>query len=216
MLLSLRVACEIAAIMTLAAASFHDLRSRQVPDATWVPGIALGVIVKLLDYEGTILFIFRYWYFLILFISLLIIEWKLHLSGEADLLAYLTLGVLLSGNRMFPDILIVYFLSKIFIVLIIPVQFFLNILRIVKNPDLIRYFDEPVWRKLLAMMLLSPYDERLSICASPAEVIIDGRRKFLLRAALKLSCDQPVEGGWIAPTYPAIPMIFAALLVLAI
>ncbi|MCS7102767.1 MAG: prepilin peptidase [Candidatus Korarchaeum sp.] len=206
-------ACELAAISLLAVASFYDLKDRAVPDRVWLVGSALGISMKLFDHEGTLQFILKAWPFLMLLAIMLALEWFLSLSGQADVLAYATLSLLLTGIRMFPDALLTYLLSKIFIVLLIPVQFFINMSKVLRNPNLMKDFDEPFWRKLLAMMILSPYDKRLATCASPAEVLIDGRRKFVLKAALRISCDEPVEGGWIAPTYPAIPMILAAALV---
>ena len=202
--------CELTAMVLLAVASIYDLRERAVPDRLWVIGSALGVAVKLLNYENTLQFISKVWPFLLILLIVLAIEWVFSLSGQADVLAYLTLAALLSGNCMFPDAFSVYVLSKVLIVTIIPLQFFINAVRIAKNPKLIDGFDEPSWRKLVAMMLLSPYDRRLAICASSAEVSVNGKRRFLLKAALRVSCDPVREGMWIAPAYPAMPMILAA------
>ena len=212
MIQQLSIICKAAAILTLAIASFHDLKDRSIPDSVWIPGMALGFSVKILDYSGTIEFLSKTWYFLFILFSLLTIEWKFRLSGEADILAYLTLATLLTGNRMFPDALMIYFLSKIFIILMIPVQFLVNVVRVIRDPGLLRDFDEPIWRKFLALMLLSPYDRRLATCASVAEVSVSGKRKFSFKAALRTSCDEAVEGKWIAPTYPAMPMILTASL----
>lgn len=204
---------ELAALSTLAVASLHDVRSRMVPDWVWLPGSILGIAIKLLDPGGTLQFILRYWPFLLLLSLMLIMEWFLSLSGQADVLAYLTLSLLLTGNCTFPDALLVYLLSKVLIALMIPCQFLVNSFRIIGNRGLMDGFDEPLWRKILAMMLLSPYDRRIARCASTAEVSVDGRRRFVLRAALRISCDDPPEEGkWIAPAYPAMPFIFAATL----
>lgn len=203
--------CELAAIVLLAMASVYDLRERTIPDRLWVIGSALGITMKLLNHDQTIQFISKAWPFLLILLIMLATEWLLSLSGQADVLAYLTLTTLLSGNCMFPDAFLTYLLSKILIALIIPFQFLINIVKISRDHKLIEGFDEPLWRKVLALMVLSPYDERLAKFASPAEANVDGKRKFVLRAALSISQNDSLrEGSWIAPAYPAMPFILAA------
>jgi hypothetical protein len=205
------------AIITLLIASLYDLRDRQVPDELWVPGIVVGLSIKVLEWERTVKFLKDYWPFLLLLAIMLLIEWFFSTSGEADLLAYLTLASLMSGKCWFPDALIIYIASKVLMVLTLPFQFLLNLITVMRHPELIEGFDEPTWRKLLALLLLTPYRRPLSFYATVAETEVGGKRKFVLRAALEpISDGMPEEGKWIAPTYPMIPFILASTLMLAI
>jgi hypothetical protein len=64
---------------------------------------------------------------------------------------------------------------------------------------------------------LTPYRRPLSFYATVAEIEVGGKRKFILRAALKpISDEMPEEGKWIAPTYPMIPFILAATIITAL
>ncbi|ACB07150.1 prepilin peptidase [Candidatus Korarchaeum cryptofilum] len=207
----------ILAIITLLIASLYDLKDRQVPDELWVPGVAVGLSIKVLEWERTVKFLENYWPFLLLLAIMLLIEWFLSTSGEADLLAYLTLASLMSGKCWFPDALIIYIASKVLMVLTLPFQFLLNLITVMRHPELIEGFDEPIWRKLLALLLLTPYRRPLSFYATVAEIEVGGKRKFVLRAALKpISDEMPEEGKWIAPTYPMIPFILAATIITAL
>ncbi len=207
----------VLAIITLMIASAYDLKDRQVPDEIWLPGILVGLSIKVLEWEQTIKFLENHWPFLLLLSIMLLIEWLLSTSGEADLLAYLTLVSLMSGKCWFPDALFVYVVSKALMVLTLPLQLLMNLITVMRHPEVIEGFDEPIWRKALALLLLTPYRKPLSFYATVAEVEVGGKRKFVLSAALKpISDEMPEEGKWIAPTYPMIPFILAATLLLII
>jgi hypothetical protein len=123
----------------------------------------------------------------------------------------------MTGKCWFPDALIIYIASKVLMVLTLPFQFLLNLITVMRHPELIEGFDEPIWRKLLALLLLTPYRRPLSFYATVAEIEVGGKRKFVLRAALKpISDEMPEEGKWIAPTYPMIPFILAATIITAL
>ncbi len=207
----------ILAIITLLIASLYDLKDRQVPDELWLPGILVGISIKILEWERTMKFLENYWPFLLLLSIMLLMEWILSTSGEADILAYLTLASLMSGKCWFPDALLIYLASKVLMVLTLPLQLLMNLITVIRHPEVIEGFDEPAWRKLLALILLTPYRKPLSFYATVAEVEVGGKRKFVLSAALKpISDEMPEEGKWIAPTYPMIPFILAATLLIII
>ncbi len=205
----------LVAIISLSVASYYDLRYRLIPDEIWVFMGIVGLLLRIFYLDSTISYLGNYLLFLLILIALLLMEWVLSSSGEADLLAFVSLSVLSSWPPGFlPPPFSTYIYSKILMVLVIPLQALINIFRVIKRPELLKGFDEPIWRKLLAIILLSPYSKALSYGASIAETEIDGRRKFLLRAALSpISELEPPEDKWIAPTYPMIPFILLGYLI---
>ncbi len=204
----------ILATATLLVASAYDLRSREVPDWVWIPGLVGGAVLRLLDMERTLSYLGRAWPFLMVLILMLSAQWLLSASGEADILAYLTLTLIATEPYLFlPLPFLIYLLSKLLMVMVLPLQFLANAVRVLRNPRLLEGFDEPLYRKILALFLLSPYSRHLAVGARVAEIRRDGKRKFVLRAALSPLEDSKIEereGVWIAPTYPFIPFILAA------
>jgi len=205
----------LVAIISLSVASYYDLRYRLIPDEIWVFMGIVGLLLRIFYLDSTISYLESYLLFLLILIVLLLMEWILSSSGEADLLAFASLSVLSSWPPGFlPPPLSTYIYSKILAVLVIPFQALINIYRVIRRPELLERFDEPIWRKLLAIILLSPYSKALSYGASIAETEIEGRRKFILRAALSpISEVEPPEGKWIAPTYPMVPFILLGYLI---
>ncbi len=170
----------ILAIITLLIASLYDLKDRQVPDELWLPGILVGISIKILEWERTMKFLENYWPFLLLLSIMLLMEWILSTSGEADILAYLTLASLMSGKCWFPDALLIYLASKVLMVLTLPLQLLMNLITVIRHPEVIEGFDEPAWRKLLALILLTPYRKPLSFYATVAEVEVGGEEEVRL------------------------------------
>ncbi len=213
---------QLIAIPVLLIASLQDLKSREVSDWVWIPGFAGGAVLRLLNPEKTGAYLERAWLPLLVLILLLSAEWFLSASGEADILAYAILIPISTEPYLFlPPPFLVYILSKLLLLMILPFQFVINLVRISRNPELLRGFDEPSYRKVLALLLLSPYSEHLAVGSRIAEIEEGGRRKFLLRAALSPLEEsvemeermKEVEGVWIAPTYPFIPFILIAYVI---
>ncbi len=204
----------LVAVISLSIASYYDLRYRLIPDEIWIFMGIVGLLLRIFYLNSTISYLKSYLPLLLILILLLLIEWILSSSGEADLLAFLSLSVLSSWPPGFlPPPLSTYIYSKILTVLVIPFQALINIYRVIRRPELLKGFNEPIWRKMLAIILLSPYSRALSYGASVAETEIEGERKFVLRAALSpISEVEPPEGMWIAPTYPMIPFILLGYL----
>ncbi len=217
MLMNTQVFIEVALNLSmLTAASIYDLKEREVPDQIWLAGILSGIALRAYYFENTILYLFRAYILLLLMGTLIFIEWKLSISGEADILAYSSLIVTdMSFSFNLPSPLAVYLLSKVIMILLIPIQFMVNVIRVKRNPKLLEGFEEPLWRKILALFLLSPYSRHLSKGATVAEKQEDGGRKFILGASLSAlePNDVEEEGKWIAPTYPMIPMILLGYLI---
>ncbi len=204
---------QVIATSTLSIASLYDIRYREVPDWIWVLGAVGGVILRLLNPEETLAYVERAWLPLLALALMLAAEWFLSTSGEADVLAYATLALISTEPPLIlPPPFLVYLLSKVLLLTVLPLQLMINLVRVRRNPDLLRGFDEPLHRKILALILLSPYSKHLAVGARVAEVRSNGRRKFLLRAALSSLGESEIgeEGVWIAPTYPFIPFILAA------
>lgn len=202
-------------LAVLSIASAYDLRDRTIPDWIWLVGVISGLILRLIDWRGTLTYLRTAYPYLALLGVLLLLEWGFSLSGEADVLAYATLMVTATAPlNPLPAPFLSYLLSKLLVMLTMPVQFLLNLLRVTKRPDLLRGFDEPLWRRILALLLLTPYSRHLSVGARVAEVEVNGRRRFILSAALSPIEEGEVdeteaEGKWIAPTYPMIPFILS-------
>ncbi len=217
---------QVIALSVLIAASLYDLKYREVPDWIWILGIGGGAILRALDPGATVSYVEGSWPLLVLTLILVVAEWITSASGEADVLAYLTLLVLATTPPgPLPPPFAVYLLSKVLLLLVIPVQFLANLIRVKREPELIADFDEPLWRKVLALLLLSPHSKHLSVGARIAEERAGGRRRFVLRAALSPidrgadgsgsgeGEERGGEGTWIAPTYPMIPFIAVAYLI---
>ncbi len=215
--MELQGAFEIALnVSMLTAASIYDLRDREIPDHIWLMGILLGMIIRFYYFREAISYLSKAYPLLLLLGVLLLIEWRLSLSGEADVLAYASLIVTDTGFTFaLPSPLIVYLLSKVIVLLLIPLQFLINVARVTRDPKLLEGFNEPIWRKILALFLLSPYSKHFSKGASIAEVLKDGERKFVLSASLLPLKPGEVEerGKWIAPTYPMMPTILLAYVI---
>ncbi len=204
---------QVIATSMLLMASLYDIRYREVPDWIWLISAIGGVILRILDVGKTLSYIERAWPFLLFMALMLAAEWFLSASGEADVLAYATLALISTEPPLIlPPPFLVYLLSKVLLLTVLPLQLVINLVRVRRNPDLLRGFDEPLHRKILALILLSPYSKHLAVGARVAEVRSNGRRKFLLRAALSPLGESEIreEGVWIAPTYPFIPFILAA------
>ncbi|GEM_PF-1542630 len=208
---------QLLASTVLLIASAYDLRSREVPDWVWIPGLVGGAVLRILDPEKTLSYLEVAWPIILVLGIMLLAEWLLSASGEADLLAYLTLALISTEPYLLlPPPFLVYLISKLLMVMVLPLQFLVNLLRVLHHPELLRGFDEPSYRKIIALFLLSPYSRHLAVGARAAEVDEGGRRKFVLRAALSPIDDSDLdgcEGVWIAPTYPFIPFILAAYVI---
>lgn len=77
-------------IAILSIASYHDVRTRTIPDYVWIVGSVLGAILYIFDWSGVDLFVL----FSILVgggIALLI--WKYFPMGDADALGIITVSV---------------------------------------------------------------------------------------------------------------------------
>ncbi len=205
---------QLLAATVLLIASAYDLRSREVPDWVWIPGVVGGAALRILDPRRTLSYLEVAWPIILVLIIMILAEWLLSVSGEADLLAYLTLA-LISTEPYFllPPPFLVYLISKLLMVMVLPLQFLVNLVRVLHHPELLRGFDEPPYRKIIALFLLSPYSRHLAVGARVAEINEEGRRRFVLSAALSPLDNSEIddcEGVWIAPTYPFIPFILAA------
>ncbi len=205
---------QVIATSVLLVASLYDIRYREVPDWIWLIGVIGGVILRILDVGKTLSYIERAWPILLFMALMLAAEWFLSASGEADILAYATLSLISTEPpTVLPPPFLVYLLSKALLLMVLPFQLLINLVRIRRNPDLLKGFDEPLHRRILALLLLSPYSKHLAVGARVAEVRRGGKRRFLLRAALSPLGESEVsegEGKWIAPTYPFIPFILLA------
>ncbi len=203
-------------ISMLTAASIYDLKSREVPDRIWLLGAIFGIGLRAYYLKDTILYLSKAYPLLLLIGALILIEWKLSISGEADILAYASLMITdMSISFNLPSPLVVYLLSKVIMMLLIPLQFAINVIRVKREPKLLEGFEEPLWRKILALFLLSPYSKHFSKGATIAEIQEDGRRKFVLSASLSSLEPSEVkeEGKWITPTYPMIPTILLGYMI---
>ncbi len=203
-------------IATLAAAAAQDVRRRLVDDWTWLGGVAAGL--PALAYSlwkcglpqnlgqqvaaGAILAV------------ILVASWRLRLMGEADILAYASVELIHPvGPGYLPPSFSTFLYSKALLLFAPPVQLAVNLVRVARDPSLLEGFDEPVWRILLALALLTP---RPGLGAVPAEELRPGVRRFRLSRVLAPVEAKEPEGGpcrWYVPAYPLLPLIAAGYLV---
>ncbi len=199
----------IASLAVLAVASYYDLKQRLIPDTPWLVGAVVGIILNALFFKGDLL------EYLLKFAPLgliLLVSWKWKLMGEADILAYLTIAVMTPSYPNGIDSPLIpafstFIYSKLLLLVVPLFQFAYNLYSVRKDPSLLKGFDEPLWRKLLALFFLSP--KKRGIGDVPAEIVDEkGRRKFVLSAiASPLSEEDLDTSGWVAPAYPLLPMI---------
>ncbi len=199
----------IASFIVLGIATYYDLKQRLIPDTPWIVGSILGLLLDVLLFRGDPI---RYLFKFTPLGLILLLSWRWKLMGEADILAYLTLAVM---TPCYPNCVespiipafATFIYSKLLLLFVPLLQLTLNLYEISKDPSLMEGFDEPFWRKALALLFLSP--KKRGLGDVPAERLDErGRRKFLLSAITSPLPDKDVNAtGWVAPAYPLIPLI---------
>ncbi len=136
-------------------------------------------------------------------------SWRLKLMGEADVLAYLTLEIIhpVEAGSLLPPAFSAFLYSKILMLAIPPIQLMVNLVKVAGEPNLLEDIDDPLWKKLLALALLTTNP---SLGSVPAEEVRQDRRRLVLsRVLAPLEVKVPENGGsrWYVPAYPLIPFI---------
>ncbi len=214
-----------ASLACLAVGSYQDVKSREIEDTVWAVGGILGAAASAaeiaIDAGAAQRLLHSYLSALPLF-AILAAAWRWRLMGEADVLAYLTVAALLPEygpgiDWILPPVFSTFIYSKLALLLAPAAQLTYNLLKLIRNPEILAGFDEPTWRKFLAMLFLS-YSEGHSPYATPAVGLSpDGKKKFKLSAVLSSPYGRGAEGpGWVVPSYPMIPLILAGVVATAL
>ena len=163
----------------LAITSYLDFRYREVSDKYWLFFGVAGMTIYFFDWNE------RTSYDVLTIIITLVmtsIMWKFFPIGKADILAILTIGILLptiSGIVMIPIALFMG-ASVLAGITVISYNVILNTKdRIVLKHSPFDTFDESIIRRSLAFFLIHRKRKREKF-SIPAEQIINGKRKFCL------------------------------------
>ncbi|MGC9019971.1 MAG: prepilin peptidase [Candidatus Methanodesulfokora sp.] len=193
-------------LLMLLAATIQDIRSREISDFTWAIGCLLGLIVNLDNYG---------WSYLpkaLFFLAFLSAIWITKLMGEADILAYASLLVTQPSTAGYIPPAMATFIYSNLLLMAAPIY---NFIKNLKNMKMLDEFDEPYFRKILALFLAKPaYKKDLERIKyyDIAEVIVNGRKKLDISRSLsgiKKGETPDREPVWIIPTYPLMPFILA-------
>ena len=201
----------VVAMITLLAAAVQDVSSRLVDDRTWIAGALVGLpaTVYSLTRCGVPTNYLQQIGAELILTAILAASWRLKLMGEADVLAYLALEIVhpMASGSILPPAFSAFLYSKVLMLAIPPVQLIVNVAKVRREPTLLEGIDDPVWKKLLALALLTTNP---SLGSVPAEEVQDGRRRLVLsRVLAPLEAKVPENGGsrWYVPAYPLIPLI---------
>lgn len=199
------------AMIALLAAAVQDIRSRLVDDRIWIVGVLIGLpatAYSLTRCGAPINSLQQIGAGLIL-TAILSASWRLKLMGEADVLAYLALEIIhpVASDSLLPPAFSTFLYSKVLMLAIPPVQLIVNLAKVRRDSTLLEGIDDPPWKKLLALALLTTNP---SLGSVPAEEVRDGRRRLILSRILSpLEAKVPEDGEsrWYVPAYPLIPLI---------
>ncbi len=203
---------------SLLTASIQDVRTRQVSDKIWLALALPSLILDLaLAGRGMVDHIVSSALLSAPAVGVLILSWKLRLLGEADVLAYLSIGLSTPLYlrdpvlRAIPPMFSTLIYSKALVLTIPPIQLISNFLKLRRDPSLLEGVDEPVWKIIIGLALLTT---RPGLGAVPAEEVRDGRRKLNLSRVLSpLEARVPDEScRWFVPAYPLMPLILLGYL----
>ena len=194
-------------IAVLGAASYYDVRTREIPDGIWIAGMIAGAALYALDWHETDYFML---FSLAVGAAISLAVWRLFPMGGADALAVLTVTV-------------VYPVS--FDTVITPAAAFFGGLVLEHMAALfynVRYNTEDAVRGRLFAGVCVPWHvkvaafysvhrrrphERFTFCAEAAE---PGRRSISLRTPPADSEYERRSGVFVTWAMPALPFMLAA------
>lgn len=212
-----------ASLAILAWASIQDARTREVKDEVWIVGLGVGAIIdlfRLLNIEFSTAKALQYLRAAVPILIILVLCWVFHLVGEADILAFLTLLVLQPTHPLksgfFHPAFCTFTYSNL-LMISVPLLFLArNLILRLRGSQMFAGFDEPVFRKFLAMFLALPVKAEVAKryeYFSLAEIGAGEHKRFRLSSALtppvqKEKRELPDEGYvWICPSIPLLPFI---------
>lgn len=201
-------------IAILGVASYHDVRTREIPDHIWIIGGGLGAILYVFDWDDVDSFVM---YSMALGGIIALVMWRLFPMGEADVL-----GVLVSS--------VVYPVS--FDVIMIPAVIFFgglilehlaaffynvryNAADMIRTGELYQGVDNSLFVKILAFYSVHkkrPH-ERFAFCAEHTQ---HGRRRINLKTPSANSEYETRTGVFVTWAIPAFPFMLAAFVSAAI
>ena len=194
-------------IAVLGAASYYDVRTREIPDGIWIAGMGAGTALYALDWHETDYFVL---FSLAAGAAISLAVWRLFPMGGADALAVLTVSV-------------VYPVS--FDTVITPAVAFFGGLVLEHMAALfynVRYNTEDAVRGRLFAGMDCPWHvkaaafysvhrrrphEKFTFCAEAAE---SGRRSISLRTPPADSEYEQRSGVFVTWAMPALPFMLAA------
>ena len=134
----------------LGAASYFDVKSRQIPDVIWLVFGGFGVILYVFDWQSVTSY---HILSMIVALTAVLLLYLYRLAGAADIFAILSIAVILPVSYGFVMVPITILIGAGFVVAILVTLYnvTLNVLDLTKNKSLFEEFAESRHKKFFAL-----------------------------------------------------------------
>jgi preflagellin peptidase FlaK len=194
----------LVAFTMLGAASYYDVRSREINDLLWVVFGAAGAFLYVFD-AFSFSITTAIWAGLTLFVAFLC--WMLRLCGDADVLALVTLSVILPSHEQVPATIVVLVIaSAIAFSYALTNNVYKNLKSLITNRELFADMDEPFYKKLVAFFIIHARNRKFEFSA---ETMIDGKRKFVFRH--EPNSETFGNSNYVTTALPLMPFLLISL-----
>lgn len=192
----------------LGAASYHDVRTREIPDYVWIIGCAAGAVLYVFDWHAVDYFVL---FSMLTGGAIALLAWRLFPMGDADVLGIISVSVVYPvsfGTVMTP---VAAFFGGL--VLEHMAAFFYNIRYniedVIRGRSAFSATDNswPVRIMAFYSVHLRRDHERFTFCAERNH---DGRRSISLRTPPAGSEYESRTGVFVTWAMPAFPFMLAA------
>ncbi len=209
----------VIALVMLIAASYLDIRSREVPHKFWIPFFIIGVSLTVYDfYMGTPGYDLLHLAFAIGLVSAL--SWAayfLNLYGGADWIALTVLSFLFpiySSAGMFHSFgALAAFTNSVLLSGLLPMLFLLvNLFKVIKGEKIFEGFEDSRSSKIKAMFL-GTRKKHVGRFDYSLEKIVDGKRKFNLAKGIINEDFATGKDMWTSPGIPLLVLVLAGFIV---
>ncbi|MBO3757958.1 MAG: prepilin peptidase [Thermoproteota archaeon] len=219
----------LTSLLLLSYASLKDLKYREVSDTVWLFFSIFALFINIVSF-----FILRYFYIDVVSVAyvlvLLVIFFTLYYAGayggaDAKALTCITLmfpflseEVSLSGFTLLPVPVATFFYASVLSLVQVVLNLIHNLLLVFKREKVFEGINEPISKKILALLLLRKEYVRksdLNLFFTPAEVTLkDGSRKLIFFS--NSNSNFTVSDGeliFVSPLIPFVPfLVFGFLL----
>ncbi len=194
------------ALAMFCAASYYDVRSREVNDLLWIVFGAAGALLYVFDvYSFSTVTVISVG--LGLFVAFLC--WVLRLCGDADVLSLATLSIILPSYEQVPVVIVVLAIASVTVFsYALTNNLYRNLKSLITNREIFADVDEPLYKKLVAFFLIHKRneDERYEFSA---ETITEGKRRFVFRH--QPNSEMFGNSNYVTTASPLIPFLLASL-----